>query len=181
MPVPERRHLEATAFQLTFAGKPAVIIAAYLSPPHLLIVANLTACFGWALPVFKAGDLSAKYVGWNSRLSTQQGKLLHDYADENAYLIFGLDSTSTTRCNPSVIPDLGKIVITKNLSFPANLTSCSALSSEILQVFIGIAFRSSFQSPPDCPDLKCTDWSNFHSHKEDLIPFAPELHNEMAI
>ena len=181
VPVPGRSHFEATAFQVTFAGKPAVILAAYLSPSRLLIGANLTACFGWGLPVLTAGDLSAKYVNWNSQLSTRRGKLLHDYADENSSLIFGPDSPTTTPYNPSVIPDLLEIVITKNLSFPANLTSCSALSSENLPVLIDTACRSSFHRPPERHDFRHTDWANFQSHLEDLIPFDPELHNEMAI
>jgi hypothetical protein len=43
------------------------------------------------MPVLMAGDLNAKHVDWNSRLTTRRGKLLRDYADENACLIFGTD------------------------------------------------------------------------------------------
>ena len=34
--------------------------------------------------------------------------------------------------------------------------------------------------PPERPDFRCTDWANFHTHLEEIIPFDPELHNEMA-
>ena len=50
-----------------------------------------------------------------------------------------------------------------------------------LPVLIDAACRSSFHHPPDHPDFRRTDWANFQTHLEDLIPFDPELHDEMAI
>jgi hypothetical protein len=72
-------------------------------------------------------------------------------------------------------------VITKNLTFPVYLTSCSALSSDHLPVLIDTTFRSSFQHPPDRPDCRRTDWANFQTHLEDQIPFYPELHDGIAM
>jgi len=89
--VPGLTHLEATTIQVTLAGKPVIIFAAYISPSRPLIGADLTACFGGGLPVLMAGELNAKHVYWNTRLCTRRGKLLRDYADENSCLIFGLD------------------------------------------------------------------------------------------
>ena len=89
MPVPGLTHLEATAIQVTLAGKLVIVLAAYLSPSRPLIGADLTACFGGATPILMAGDLNAKHVDWNSRLSTRRGKLLRDYADANSCLIIG--------------------------------------------------------------------------------------------
>jgi len=128
-----------------------------------------------------AGDLNAKHVDWNSRLNTRRGKLLRDYVDENSCLIFGPHSPTTNPHNPSVTPDVLDIVITKNLSFPVYLTLCSALRSDHLPVFICTACRSSFHHPPDRPDFRRTDWADFQTQLEELIPFDPELHNEMAI
>jgi len=71
------------------------------------------------------------------------------------------------------------IVITKNLSFPVYLNSCFALSSDHLPVLTVTACRSSFQHPPDRPDFRRTDWANFQTYLEDLIPFNPQL-DEMA-
>jgi len=71
--IPGLTHLEATAIQVTLAGKPVLILAAYLSPSRPLIGADLTACFGGGLPVLMAGDLNAKHVDWNSRLNTRRG------------------------------------------------------------------------------------------------------------
>jgi len=65
VPVPGLTHLEATAIQVTLAGKLVLILAAYLSPTCPLIGADLTACFGGALPVFMAGELNAKHMDWN--------------------------------------------------------------------------------------------------------------------
>ena len=62
VPVPGLTHLEATAIQVTLAGKMLKILAAYLSPSRPLIGADLTACFGGGLPVLMAGDLNAKHV-----------------------------------------------------------------------------------------------------------------------
>jgi len=73
MPVPGLTHLEATAIQVTLAGKPVLIIAAYLSTSRPLIGADLTTCFGGGMPVLMAGDLNAKHVDWNSRLNTIGG------------------------------------------------------------------------------------------------------------
>ena len=123
-----------------------------------------------------AGDLNAKHVDWNSRLRTTWGKLLRDYAGENSCLIFGPDTPSTNLHNPSVTPNVLDILITKNLSFPLYLTSCSALSSDHFSVLINTACRSSIHHPPD----RRTDWAKFQTHLEELIPFDPELHKEMA-
>ena len=128
-----------------------------------------------------AGDLNAKHVDWNSRLSTRRGKLLRDYADGNSCLIFGPDTPTTNPYNPLATPDVLDIVITKNLTSPVYLTSCSALSSDHLPVLIDTTCRSSFQHPPDRPDFRRTDWANFQTHLEDQIPFDPELHDGMAI
>jgi hypothetical protein len=62
-----------------------------------------------------AGDLKAKRVEWNSRLSTLRGKLLRDYAAENSCLIFGPD-TQTQTLQPLRYPDVLDIVTTKNLT-----------------------------------------------------------------
>jgi len=74
VPVPGLTHLEATAIQVTMAGKPVLILVAYISPFRSLIGADLTACFGGGLPVLVAEDLNAKNVDWNSRLNTRQGE-----------------------------------------------------------------------------------------------------------
>jgi hypothetical protein len=95
VPVPGLTHLEATAIQIMLAGKPVIILAAYLSPSRPLIGADVDACFGGGLPVMLYGDLNAKHVDWNSRLSTRRGKLLRDYADEKTCLIFGPDTPTT--------------------------------------------------------------------------------------
>ena len=113
-----------------------VVLAAYLSPSRPLIGAELFACFGGGLPVLMAGDLNAKHVHWNSRLSTKRGKTLRDYADENSCLIFVPDFPTTYPYNPSVTPEVLDIVITKNLQIPEYLTTCPALSSVHLPIII---------------------------------------------
>jgi len=122
-----------------------------------LIVADLTASFGGGLPVLMAGDLNAKHVDRNSRMNTRWGKLLRDYADGKSCLIFGTDSPSTKPYNSLVTPDGLDVVITKNLSFPVYLTSCSALSSDHNPVLIDTSCRSSLHNPPDRPDFRRTD------------------------
>ena len=71
-------------------------------------------------------------------------------------------------------------MITKNLSFPVYLTSCSTLSLDHLLVLIDTACCSSFHHPLDRPDFRRTDWANFQTQLEELILFDPELY-EMAI
>jgi len=74
--------LEATAIQVTLAGKPVIVPAAHLSPSRPLIGADLATCFGGELSALMAGNLNTKHVDWNSRLSTRRGKSLRGYADE---------------------------------------------------------------------------------------------------
>ena len=164
VPVPGLTHLEATAVQVTLAGSPVKILAAYLSPSRPLIGADLAACFGGGLPALMAGDFNAKHVDWNSRLTTRWGKLLRDYADENSCLIFGPDTPTTNPYNPSATTDVLDIAVTKDLPFPVYLTSCFALSSDHLPVLIDTACRSSFPHPPDRPNFRRTDWANFQTH-----------------
>jgi hypothetical protein len=128
-----------------------------------------------------AGDINAKHVDWNSRMTTRRGKHLRDYAEGNFCPIFGPDTPSTNQYNTTVTPDVLDIVLTQNLSFPVYLTSCSALSSDHLPVLIDTVCRSSFLHPPDRPDFRRTDWTKFQTHIEDQIPFEPELFNGMAI
>jgi len=175
VPVPGLTHLEATAIQVTLAGKSVLNLAAFLSPSRPLIVADLTACFGGGLPVLMAGDLNAKHVDWKSRLNTRRRKLLRDYADGNSCLIFGPDFPTTNPFNPLVNTDVLNIVITKNLSFPVHLISCSALSSDHLQVIIDTSCRSSFHNLPDRPDFRRTDWASFQTQLEELIPFDSDV------
>jgi hypothetical protein len=110
------------------------ILAPYLSLSRPPIGADLSACFKPLLPVLMAGDLNAKHMDWNSRLSTRWGKLLHDYTEENAYMNFELDTRTTYPYTPSATPNILEIVITKNLTSPVYLTSCSTLSSNHLPV-----------------------------------------------
>ena len=72
-------------------------------------------------------------------------------------------------------------MITKNLSIPGYLTSYSALSTDNLPIIIDTTCRSSFHHPTDRLDFRLTDWANFQTHLQELVPFDPELHNEMAI
>jgi len=104
VPVLGLTQLEATAIQIMLAGRPVKVLAAYLSRCRPLIGADLDACFGGGLPVLLAGDLNAKHVDWNSRLSTRRGKLLRDYADGNSCLIFGPDSPTTNPTTPLLLP-----------------------------------------------------------------------------
>jgi endonuclease/exonuclease/phosphatase family metal-dependent hydrolase len=157
VPVPGLTHMEATAIQVTNAGKPVKILAAYLSPSRPLIGAELTSCFGGGMPVLLAGDLNAKHVDWKSRMTTRRGKLLHDNADGNSCLIFEPDTPTTNPYNPSVTPGVMEIVLTQDLSFSVYLTSCSALSSDHLPVLIDTACRRYFLHPPCRHDFRRTD------------------------
>jgi len=181
VPVPGLTHLEATAAQVTLAGRPVKILGGSLSPSHSLIRADLTACFGGGLPVLVAGDLNAKHVDWNSLLTTRRWKLLRDYTDENSCLIFGPDNPTTSPYNPSANPDVLDIAMMKDIRFQVYWTSCSALSSDHLPVLIYTACRSSFHHPPDRPNFRRTDWSNFQTHLEGHIPLHMELHKGVAI
>jgi hypothetical protein len=59
-----------------------------------------------------AGDLKAKHVDWNSRLTSRRGNLLRDYADGISCLIFGPDTPTTNPYNPSATPDILYIAVT---------------------------------------------------------------------
>ena len=89
--------------------------------------------------------------------------------------------TNKQPIQPIGYSDIFDIVITKKLSFPLYLTSCSALNSDHLAVLIDTACPSSFHNPPDRHDFKHTDWAKYQTHLNDLIPFNSKLHNEMAI
>jgi endonuclease/exonuclease/phosphatase family metal-dependent hydrolase len=142
-----------------------------------LISAELDACFGGALPVPVAGDLNAKDIDWNCRLTTTRGKHLRDYAEGNSCLIFGPNSPTTNPYNHSATPDVLDIVITRDVPSSVALTSCSAISSDHLPILIDTGCRSTFQHPPNRPDVWRTDWANFQTLLEAEIPLIPELHN----
>jgi hypothetical protein len=64
VPVTGLTHTEATAIQVTLAGRPVKILSVYLSPSRPLIGADVTACFGGGMPLLMPGDLNAKHVDW---------------------------------------------------------------------------------------------------------------------
>jgi hypothetical protein len=136
VPVLGLTQLEATAAYILLASGPLKILAVYLSPSRPLGGLDLSACFGGGSPVLMAGDLNAKHVDWNSRLTTTRGKLLRDYGSGNSCLIYGPDSPTTVPYNSLATPEVLDIVITKDLTFPVYLTACSALSSDNLPVLI---------------------------------------------
>jgi len=183
VPVAGLTYLRGTALQVKLARRSLKIIAAYLSPSHPLLGADLTpvSAGGGGLPVLLACDLNAKHVDWESRLNTKQGKLLRDFADDNSSLIFGPETPTNNPFNRSATPDFLNIVIAKEHPFPVYMTSCTELCSEHLPLIIECACRSSFQHPPDRSDFRRIDWANFQTHLEYQIPFDLELHNRMAI
>jgi hypothetical protein len=128
-----------------------------------------------------AGDLNAKHVDWNFRLTTTRGKLLRDYASGNSCLIYGPDSPTTLPYNSSATPDVLDIVIIKDLAFPMYLTACSALSSDHLPVLIDTTCRSSFRNLPGRPDYRWTDWVKFQANLQDRLPSTPLQPNEVEI
>ena len=134
-----------------------------LSPSRPLIGADLDVCFRHGLIVLLAGELIPRHVDWYSRLSTTRGKLLRNHADSNSFLIFGPESPTTNPYNPSATPDILDIVITRDLHFPIDLNSCSALTSDHLPVLIDTRCRPSFHCLPDRLDARLTDWANFQA------------------
>jgi hypothetical protein len=80
--------------------KPMTIVAAYFPSSRPMIGADLDHCYGGMLPVVLAGDLNAKHVNWNTRLSTIRGKLLCDFSEGNPCLIFGPETQTPTRTTP---------------------------------------------------------------------------------
>jgi endonuclease/exonuclease/phosphatase family metal-dependent hydrolase len=127
-------------------------------PSRPLILTVLSACLSGGLPVLMAGDVNAKHMEWNCRLVTRRDRLLRHYADKNSGLIYGPNTSTTILYNPSAIPDVLDIVITKDVVIPVHLT-CSALSSDHLPILIDTGRRSSFLKPPDRPGLRKADWS----------------------
>jgi hypothetical protein len=129
VPIQGLQYLEATAIQVMLANRPAKILAVYLSPSRLLIDSDLSACLDGSLPVVMAGDLNAKHVEWNSRLTTNRGRLSRDYADRHSCVIHGPETPITVPYNPSATHDVLDTTITKGLVSPMHLTACPALSS----------------------------------------------------
>jgi len=109
------------------------------------------------LQVLMAGDLNAKHVDWNSRLSSRLGKLLRDYADGNSCLIFGPDSSTTNPYNPSVIPGVSDFVLCTKLSpSPSSHLHCVSL---IFSAPTGYALTSGALTGP----ISKLTWKNlFH-------------------
>jgi len=104
-----------------------------------------------------------------------------DYANKNSYLIYGMNTPTTIPYNPSTIPDVHDIAITKDLVTPVSLNTCSAPSLDHVPVLIDTWCRSSFLSPPERLDFRRTDWSKFQACLEAELPSNPDLLNEMAI
>jgi hypothetical protein len=181
VPILGLTQLEATAVHIMLASGPLKILAVYLSPYRPIVGSDMSACFGAGFPVLMAGDLNAKHVDLNSRLTTTRVKFLRDHASGNSCLIYGPDSPTTVPYNSSATPHVIDIVITKDLTFPVYLMACSALSSDHLSVLIDTTCRSSIRNMPGRPDYRRTDWVKFQSSLEDRLPSTPLRPNEGEI
>jgi hypothetical protein len=181
VPVLGLTQLESTAIHITLASGPLKILAVYLSPSRPIVGSDLSACFGGGFPVLMAGDLNAKHVDLNSRLTTSRGKLLRDYTSGNSCLIYGPDSPTTLPYNSTVTPNVLDIVITEDLTFPVCLTASSALRSDHLPVLIDTTWRSSFRNLPARLDYRRADWVKVQASLEERLPSIPLLPNEGEI
>jgi hypothetical protein len=112
VPVLGLTQLEATAIYIILASGPLKILAVYHSPSGPIVESDLSACFGGGSPFLMAGDLNAKHVDWNSRLTTTRRKLLRDHDSGKSRLTYGPDSHTTVPYNSSATPDVLDIVIT---------------------------------------------------------------------
>jgi hypothetical protein len=50
------------------------------------------------------GDLNAKHIAWNLRLTTTRGKLIRDYASGISCLIYGPEFPTTLPYNSTAAP-----------------------------------------------------------------------------
>jgi hypothetical protein len=179
VPVLGLSQLEATAIHFMLASGPLKILAVYILPSRSIIGTYLSACFGGGLPVLIVGNLNAKSVYWNLRLTTTSGNLLRDYARGNSCLIYGPASLTTLSYNFSATPDVLDNVITKELTSPVYLKACWALSSDHLPVLIDTTCRLSFRILPARRGYRRTDWVKFQASLEERLPSTPLLPNEV--
>jgi hypothetical protein len=116
------------------AGKPVIILAAYISPCRPLIGAELDAC----QTVRPAGCRSYWLAAW--MLNMSNGTLGWPWGGNSCVVmptktpVWSLGRTPPTRTTP-VTPDVLDIVMTRGLP-SVYLASCSALSSDHLPVLI---------------------------------------------
>jgi hypothetical protein len=96
-------------------------------------------------------------------------------------LIYGPDSPTTVPYNCSATPDVLDIVIAKDLTFPVDLTACSALSSDHLLGLIDTTCRSSFRNLPAPTEYRRTERVKFQTSLEERLPSTPLLPKEGEI
>jgi hypothetical protein len=157
------------------------LVVAYLSPIRPLIESDLSECLSGGFPVLLAGDLNAKHTDWNSRLTTDRGSILRDYAIRNTCLIYRPESPTTAPYTHNATLHGLDIVVVKNIVLPVYLTVCSALSSDQLPILIDTTCRSSFQNLLDLPDFTRMDWDAFQACLDNRLPGNFVVNDEEAI
>ena len=156
------------------------MVLVYLSSSRPLIKRDLSACLDGGFPVLKVGNLNAKHVDWNSRLTTTREDSCVVMPTESC-LIYGPDSPTTIPYNPSAISDVLHIILTKKLVIPVSLTVYSAISSDHLPVLIDTTCRSNFLTLPDRTDFKRSDWTRFQDCLKGKLSSKPEFHDKEAV
>ena len=147
VPVANLRQMEATNICVNIGGRPVKIVVVYLPPLRSLVDADLLGCIsgGTLLPL--PGDLKAKHKDWNSRPNSPRGVLLREFASTNSCILSGPDSATTIPSSPTdEEPDVLDILVVKDFVLPANMTVCSALSSDHFPITVDLRGRSSFQT-----------------------------------
>ena len=99
VPVPNLRHIEATAIAVNIDLRTIKRMTLYL-PPRSLVDANQLESISRGATVILAGDLNVKLKDWNSRLNFPREVLLREFESVNSSIVLGPDSPNTNPTAP---------------------------------------------------------------------------------
>ena len=135
--MPQLNRLEAVAVRVNVDRHPVTLVSVY-NPPGDINVNDIEILLRLPSPTIIAGDMNAKHVDWNCRVTNPQGNALRDlyYGSDINFEILAPSSPTFIPDNQNHAPDILEIALVKDFQSILQINAVNALNSDHLPVII---------------------------------------------
>lgn len=172
IPSPELEHMSATFIQIQYNNHPLLIGAVYYSPNKKFLISELDSITQISNNFIIGGDLNAKNVEWNSRITTARGRILAKHSDLHGYQVLAPIKPTFFSYNSNILPDVLDIFLYNCNAVPLSIDTLEELSSDhnpVLLLLEGAVAK--LLLPPVFSSS--IDWSTYRSYISQSISGNP--------
>ena len=166
--------MSATFIQIQYNNHPLLIGAVYYSPNKKFLISELDSITQISNNFIIGGDLNAKNVEWNSRITTARGRILAKHSDLHGYQVLAPIKPTFFSYNSNILPDVLDIFLYNCNAIPLSIDTLEELSSDhnpvllllegaVTKLLLPAVFSSSI------------DWSTYRSYISQSISGNPQI------